>query len=81
MIPRLLRLAEWNRYPCSHHCSVVGDTVTLNLMASGRWIDSTLMTSAPRVARYWVAAGPAQNAVTSSTRMPSNGRTASCRGR
>ena len=34
-MPRLLRLAEWNRYPCSHHCSVVGDTPMLNLHGVG----------------------------------------------
>ena len=42
-------------------------------MPSGRWIDSTLTTSAPNAASRWVAAGPAQNAVKSTMRTPSSG--------
>ena len=42
-------------------------------MPSGRWIDSTLMTSAPNAASEFEAAGPAQNAVKSTTRTPASG--------
>ncbi|PQM47664.1 hypothetical protein C1Y40_02124 [Mycobacterium talmoniae] len=45
-------------------------------MPSGRWMDSTLITSAPNAASRWVAAGPAQNAVRSITRTPSSGKPA-----
>src|SRR5262249_62086908 len=37
-------------------------------------MDSTLMTSAPMAARYWVANGPAQKAVKSTMRRPASGR-------
>ena len=42
-------------------------------MPSGRWMDSTLITSAPIAARNWVAKGPAQNAVKSMMRRPASG--------
>ena len=42
-------------------------------MGSGRWIDSTLTTSAPMEPRYCVHIGPARNAVKSRTRMPARG--------
>ena len=45
-------------------------------MPSGRWIDSILMTSAPNAASEWVADGPAQNAVKSTTRTPASGSSA-----
>ena len=48
-------------------------------MPSGRWIDSILMTSAPNAANECVAAGPAQNAVKSTTRTPASGSPAACR--
>ena len=45
-------------------------------MPSGLWMDSTLTTSAPNAASRWVAAGPAQKAVRSTTRTPSSGNRA-----
>ena len=46
-------------------------------MPSGRWIASTLITSAPRFASIWQAEGPAHQAVVSITRMPLSGRSGS----
>jgi hypothetical protein len=46
-------------------------------MPSGRWIASSLITSAPRFASIWQAEGPAHQAVVSSTRIPASGRGAS----
>ena len=42
-------------------------------MPSGRWMDSILITSAPNAASEWVADGPAQNAVKSTTLTPASG--------
>ena len=43
---------------------------------SGRWIDSTLSTSAPKNPSIWLVYGPAQNEVRSKTRIPRSGRSA-----
>ena len=45
-------------------------------MPSGRWTASILITSAPKAANECVAAGPAQNAVKSTTRTPASGASA-----
>ena len=42
-------------------------------MRSGRLIDSTLITSAPRHPRAWLADGPAHHAVRSTTLIPWSG--------
>ena len=76
-MPRFELFAPWNRGPHSHHWSSVGGRVLVYRMRSGRETDSTLMTSAPRQASAWVAAGPAHQAVQSRIRTPSRARTGS----
>src|SRR5208283_4214131 len=73
LTPRLLLLLHKNTGPHSHHWSQVGGRPADNLMPSGRRTPSTLITSAPRAPRNWVATGPAQKAVKSVTRMSDNG--------
>ena len=74
VMPRLPALMPWYIADHSHQRSAVGCCVLAKRMPSGRWIDSTLMTSAPRTARKWPTKGPAQNMVKSSTRRPAKGR-------
>ena len=73
MTLRLFRLADWKMAPCSYQWSTDGSTRTLNRIGSGRWVDSTFTTSAPREARYWVAMGPPRKAVKSRIRRPARG--------
>ena len=73
LMPRLLVLLHRNTGPHSHHWSQLGGRPPANRMPSGRRTPSTLMTSAPSAASTWVAIGPAQNAVKSTTRTPVKG--------
>ena len=73
VIDRLPGLVPWNVGPNSIQFGSAGDFTVAKRMPSGRVGDSIFSTSAPRVARRWVAAGPAQNAVRSSTVMPVEG--------
>ncbi len=68
---RLAGLTAWKIHPHSHQRSVDGPLALVKRIPSARWIDSTLMTSAPRATSTWVAEGPAQKAVRSITRTPS----------
>src|SRR5215471_4043261 len=70
---RLPALLLWNSGLHSHHSSVVGRCVDAYRIRSGRVIDSTLITSAPRPASAAAADGPAHHAVQSTTRVPLNG--------
>jgi len=70
---RLLVFMAWNTQPYSHQSSTSLRMPPEYRMPSGRWIDSTLITSAPNAASRCVAAGPAQNAVKSTMRTPSSG--------
>ena len=67
---RLAGLVPWNVGPYSIQSGSVGGRTVAKRMPSGRVGDSTLITSAPSVARWCVHAGPAQNAVRSSTVTP-----------
>src|ERR1700761_6890963 len=70
---RLLVFMAWNTQPYSHQSSTSVRIPPEYRMPSGRWMDSTLTTSAPNAASRWVAAGPAQKAVRSTMRTPANG--------
>ncbi len=66
-------LEPWNIGHHSHHCGSLIGRVVLQRMPSGCFVDSTWITSAPRMAHAWPMSGPAQNAVRSSTRIPASG--------
>ncbi len=70
VIDRFPGLVPWNVGPYSIQSGSVGGRTVAKRIPSGRTGDSTLMTSAPSVASWCVHAGPAQNAVRSSTVTP-----------
>jgi hypothetical protein len=70
---RLPGLVPWKVGPNSIQSGSVGGFTVAKRMPSGRLGDSILITSAPSVASWWVHAGPAQNAVRSSTVTPASG--------
>src|SRR5947209_5740231 len=72
--PRFPTFTEWNSGPHSHQGPSPGRLVLVKRMRSGRAADSILITSAPRQARTWLAAGPAHHAVQSRMRTPASGR-------
>src|SRR5947209_19821454 len=72
-MPRFDRLTACQIGLFSYHRSPMAGVAPENLNPSGRWIDSTLMTSAPIDARNEVAMGPLQNVDRSRTRTPSSG--------
>src|SRR5947209_114721 len=72
--PRFPTFTEWNSGPHSHQGPSPGRLVLVKRMRSGRAADSILITSAPRQARAWLAAGPAHHAVQSRMRTPASGR-------
>jgi hypothetical protein len=70
---RLPTFTPWNSQLYSHGRWVPAGGPAAKRMPSGRWMDSTFTTSAPRAARKWAADGPAQKAVRSTIRIPSSG--------
>ena len=76
VMPALAEVRTRGTAPTSRRTSGprCGRTAALNRMPSGRCTASTLITSAPIAESHAVAAGPAQNAVKSSTFTPASGR-------
>ena len=68
VMSRLLVFGPWNCGVHSHHRSSDVVTTVCPRMPSGRFTDSTWMTSAPIMARKCPTMGPAQKAVKSATR-------------
>ena len=69
VMSRLLVFGPWNCGVHSHHRSSDVVTTVCPRIPSGRFTDSTWMTSAPIMARKCPTMGPAQKAVKSATRI------------